>query len=289
MLILRFPSLPVGPHRVRSGQRIFLTDPDLNKYYDEQLRKRKKAEAADKTAPATSSESLSSPSSDLDTPTPLLSPPLRHPSVILRFSTLSSSGETTTFAHAIAGTALFGGIVSPPSPLAPSVFSPETPPLALVLPPSHPINAQGCAALPPTINPSLLLLRRGGCTFQQKLARARSAGYAGAVVWEQSGSREVVQPAGELASDPAAEGREVLLFLPGGVGAMGAKLERRLIGLGKKLDGAEEAGKVMMSVVEGVVDEEEEKEEGEEGELHGGLAQGSRGVQAGRIDQIAGP
>lgn len=69
------------------------------------------------------------------------------------------------------------------------------------------------------------------------------------IVWEPDGRRELVNPADEegVEEQKTNPGGEVLLFLPGGVGAMGAKLERKVMGLGKA---GKEGGKVMVSVLE---------------------------------------
>lgn len=187
-----------------------------------------------------------------------LAPLERDPSIILRFAS-HTGGSTEVFAHARAGTAVFGGIISParsassthvgtplsniPSdnstPPSQSLFDTDTPPIFLRLPPAHPQNAQGCSKYPfsaaSTANlvGSLVLLRRGGCTFGTKLANAREAGASGALIWDTEGSSELIQPMSGSKED-GRWGGGALMYLADGKGAIGASLERKLITIAKE-------------------------------------------------------
>lgn len=140
-----------------------------------------------------------------------------------------------------AGAATFGGIVSPRSATAEkAALYVGSRPVRLVVPPSD--QQRACDLIPPlcvrATDDQLLLVKRGGCTFAQKLLVAREAGASGIVVWDSTpsppifySSSGIVQPSAspadwENASYPATE-REVVLFLPYSRG-VGRKLHKIL-------------------------------------------------------------
>ncbi|WVQ80984.1 hypothetical protein IAT38_003091 [Cryptococcus sp. DSM 104549] len=165
----------IGPHRVRTGQQVIVTDPAMRDH--------------------------------LPVPTPAAVPEPEEPAystaeVILRFLSVTPAvtpgeggGDEQLWMHALGSTAIFGkdfSAAADPSNPPPAGWDLSGPALPLILPP--PNSSNGCRplthsalGLPPRKGggedtPFVLLLDRGGCTFLEKTLVARVVGAAGVLV-----------------------------------------------------------------------------------------------------------
>lgn len=227
----RYDVTHVGPYNLRTGQTLWITDPTVVDPFD----------AAFPPPPPPP------PPAENDTAE-------RDAAVHLRIEVNGSSWTTLS-----AGTSTFGGIVSPAGERSAALYVGSTS-LPLLLPPQG--HSLACEVFPRSSSfesaaEHLLLVKRGGCTFAQKLLTARAAGAIGIVVWDAFPSPptplspiRLIQPSASApdwanASHPATE-REVVLFLPYSRGA-GKKLETMLRRQGAEVRVSIEPAKVRLS------------------------------------------
>jgi hypothetical protein len=210
LLLLRYDVSHVGPYNLRTGQTLWITDPSVVIPFH--------------AAAATYA------------PPPLNETEERDRTVRLRLEVDGEPWRTIT-----AGAATFGGVVSP---MRDGVSRPAihvgSPALGLVAPPAT--HQLACEPLPASgagdLRGSLLLVKRGGCTFARKLLSARQRGAVGIVVWDATppsivtlAGSGIIQPTASDAdwadaAHPATE-HEVVLYLPFSRGA-GKKLDALL-------------------------------------------------------------
>lgn len=148
---------PVGPHRVRPGQAVIVTDPKMEGFL----------------------------------PVPTKPPITTHsPSeVLLRFSTMSTKSrsklQTEVFLHGMAATATFGKDFGASTTSQSTGFALNGPLIILKRPKT---NVDGCNAFPSSEMigkkgpKAILILDRGGCTFFHKSLNAKEAGAAGVII-----------------------------------------------------------------------------------------------------------
>lgn len=148
--------LKVGPHRVRPGQIVLVTDPKMSAYIPI----------------ASSAEVRNTPSE-----------------VILRFSSTSAPSADQTdsrvFLHALGATATFGGGFG-----SDASWGLGTGPTRVIV--YEESNEDGCQPFTHPAHSSddhtsgadkeVILVRRGGCIFLDKLINAAKAGYAGVMI-----------------------------------------------------------------------------------------------------------
>lgn len=158
---LRIPSLlsgnadiSVGPHRVRPGQTVIVTDPKMEGFL----------------------------------PVPTKPPTTTHlpAEVLLRFSTITEDGHEP-FVHGLAGTATFGkDFGKAASEQSQAGMGIGSAPVELIRPKT---NKEGCDAFPSSdtsdsrsITKPIFFIDRGGCTFFRKAYNAHKAGAGGIVI-----------------------------------------------------------------------------------------------------------
>lgn len=165
----------VGPHRVRTGQNVFVTDPKMAGYLPAPLRS-----GHDEYSPG---------------------------EVILRIHTPKSKQQDEIVMHAVAATATFGKPFG--STAGAGSLSFDTPAVG-VRPSSD--NVNGCRPFTstdelPLIRNRVLLIDRGDCTFLEKVNHAHHAGAAGVVIVGFPPAKEAQYPiAGDGLIRPSAEG-----------------------------------------------------------------------------------
>ncbi|CAE6522002.1 unnamed protein product [Rhizoctonia solani] len=132
----------LGHHRVLSGQKVFVNDPALLELPGFSKSKEKQRKLA----------------------------------VQLKLNVGDSDEGISLFAT----TALFGA--DPSSERSPGMFRIDAPALHVV--PPNPENLDGCAdhEVQPILRGAVLVVKRGTCTFMEKLTKAKKAGAAGAIV-----------------------------------------------------------------------------------------------------------
>ncbi|CDZ96368.1 Glycosyl hydrolase, family 47 [Phaffia rhodozyma] len=229
----------IGHHRVKSGEKLFITDINLNKHYDDN---QKQIDQAAEELALNRQNSLFGQGQSFSNALQIE----RNPTVQLKFY-ISNRSQKEAVGVARGGAATFGGLISPclsssfifsdttdPERIQPTKFNICSPPLPIHLASSYPLNLDLCSPIVSQIEDAhLLLVRRGGCTFLQKVLNAKAAGASGIIIWDPAGGEQIIQPSslgeGEEEDESLLEG-EVAIFLPEGRKMVnGLALEKKLL------------------------------------------------------------